>query len=134
MQIPSADAFSREPDSGAPVRYWAAIPGASYDLHLPEGAHFEPDAASLAFAEPVVGQLEALLDEAVEHVRRYADVERLGLAGGRPDLTCVFCDAERGRVEVSFNWEVQLYILWTVAFHWSASGSRSPVELSIRPF
>jgi hypothetical protein len=134
MHIPSADQFRSEPGSGVPVRYWAAIPGTGYDLHVPEGADFEPDAASLAFAEAVLSDLDAILDEAVEHVRRYVDVDRLGLAGRRPEPTGVFCDAGRERVEVSFSWEVQLYTLWTVAFRWGGAGRRTPVELSVRPF
>jgi hypothetical protein len=133
MQIPSADGFSREPDSGAPARYWAAVPGAGFDLHVPEGAGFGPDAASLAFAEKVLPHLDAILNEAREHVRRYADAERLGIAHGRPELHGVFCDVARRRVEVGFSWEVQMHIFWTVAFHWDGAGRRTPVELSIRP-
>ena len=134
MRIPSADEFRHEPDTGAPARYWAPIPGTGYDLHVPEGAEFEPDAASLAFARVVLPALDDILDDAVEAVRRYADFGRLGLEGRRPEPTGVFCDAGRERVEISFTWEVQLYTLWTVAFRWGDGGRRTALEVSARPF
>lgn len=136
MQIPSADRFRPDRDRyypRLPVRYYAAIANTGYDLHVPEGAEDEPDAASIAFAAAVLPALDAILDEAVEHVRKYADVERLAIARGRPDVHGVFCDAQYERVEIGFSWEVQMYISWTVAFHWDGTGRRSPVELSVRP-
>lgn len=135
MQIPSADRFRPEHDPRnprLPVRFFAPVPGAGYDLHVPEGADGEPDAASLAFAGAVLSALDAIVDEAVQHVRGYADAERLGIARGRPDLHGVFCDAAYQRVEVGLSWQAQMYILWTVAFRWNGSGRRSPDELSVR--
>lgn len=136
MQIPPAEQFRPEHDRHnlrLPARYFAPIAGTGYDLHVPEGVEDEPDTASIAFAETVLAALDAILEEAVEHVRRYADVERLGIASGRPDVHGVFCDAQYGWVEVGFSWEVQMNISWTVAFHWSGTGRRSPIELSVRP-
>lgn len=115
------------------MRYFAPIAGTGYDLHVPEGVADEPDAASLAFAQAVLSAIDAIVNEAVEHVRRYADVERLGIARGRPDLHGVFCDAQDERVEVGFSWEVQLYLIWTVSFHWDGTGRRTAVQLSVRP-
>ena len=136
MQIPSADRFRREHSRHhrrLPVRYFAAIAGTGFDLHVPEGVEDEPDAASLVLAQAVLPAIDAIMDEAVEHVRRYVDAERLGIARGLPDLHGVFCDAQYERVEVGFSWEVQLNLFWTVAFHWDGTGRRSPVELSVRP-
>ena len=136
MQIPSAEQFRPEHDRHnprLPVRYFAPIAGTGYDLHVPEGVEDEPDAASLVFAQAVLPALDAIVDEAVEHVRRYADTERLGIARGRPDVHGVFCDAPCERVEIGFSWEAQMNISWTVAFHWNGTGRRSPVELSVRP-
>ena len=137
MQIPSADRFRAERsrhNPRLPVRFFAPVAGTGYDLNVPEGVEDEPDAASLAFAATVLPAIDAVLDEAVEHVRRYVDAERMGIARGRPDLHGVFCDAEHARVEVSFSWEVQLYLLWTVAFHWNGTGRRNPMEMSVRPY
>ena len=136
MQIPSADRFRAERDRynpRLPVRYHAPIPDTGYDLHVPEGVEDEPDAASIAFAQTVLAALDAIVDEAVEHVRSHVDAERLGIARGRPDVHGVFCDAAFARVEVGFTWQVQPYSFWTVAFHWDGTGRRSPVELSLRP-
>jgi hypothetical protein len=133
MPIPPAESFRSEPGSDTPTRCWAALPEAGYDLAVPEGVEWEPEARSLVLAEVVLPVLDSTLDEAIDHVRRYADVQRLGIASSRPELLCVFCDAPRERVELSFYWEAQLYILWTVAFDWSGTGARTPVELSIRP-
>ncbi len=134
MQIPPPESFRAEDESWSPQRYWASVPGAGYDLYVPGGESWGPDAASLALAERVLPELGALVVEAVTHVGTLVDVQRLGLAGSDPDVTGVYCDAQRGRVEVSFNWEVQLYILWKVTFAWRADGRRTPVELSARPF
>lgn len=136
MQIPPAERFRHEQsrhNPGLPVRYFAPIAGTGYDLHVPEGAEDEPDAASLAFGRVVLPTIDAVLDEAVEHVRRYVDADRLGIARGRPDVHGVFCDAQNQRVEVGFSWEAQLYLFWTVAFHRDGAGRRTPVELSVRP-
>jgi hypothetical protein len=133
MQIPSPENFSAEDDSSRAQRYWAPVPGTGYDLSVPGGEDWEPDAASLALAQRVLPALDALVDEAAAYIGRVAD-EELGLAGSRPGVTGVHCDARRERVEVSLNWEVQRYILWTVAFAWRADGSRTPVELSARAF
>jgi hypothetical protein len=133
MLIPSADQFRSDPGTDTPTRCWAALSEAGYDLAVPEGVEWEPEARSLAFAETVLPAVDSILDEAVDHVRRYADVQRLGIGSSRPELLCVFCDAAWERVELSFFWEVQLYIHWTVAFHWSGTGARTPVELSIKP-
>ncbi|HEY0018034.1 MAG TPA: hypothetical protein VGC13_17090 [Longimicrobium sp.] len=136
MQIPSADQFRPERDPGnprLPVRWFAPIADEGYDLHVPEGAEGEADAASVAFAGVVLSSLDAIMDEAVEHMRKYADAERLGIGRGRPDVHGVFCDARYERVEIGFSWEAQMYILWTVAFRWDGAGRRSPVELSVRP-
>jgi hypothetical protein len=136
MQIPSAEQFGLEHDRHnprLPARYFAPIAGTGYDLHVPGGVEDEPDTASIAFAETILPALDAILDEAVEHVRRYADVERVGIARARPDVHGVFCDAQYERVEIGFSWEAQMNVSWTVAFHWSGTGRRSPVELSVRP-
>lgn len=136
MQIPSAEQFRPEHDRHnprPPARYFAPVVGTGYDLHVPEGVEDEPDTASIAFAETVLPALDAILDEAVEYVRRYADAERLGIARSRPEVHGVFCDARYERVEVGFSWEAQLYLFWTVAFRWNGTGRRSPVELSLRP-
>jgi hypothetical protein len=136
MQIPSADRFRPERDRHnprLPVRYCAPIPDTGFDLHVPEGVEDEPDTASIALAQTVLPALDAILDEAMEHVRRYVDTERLGIARERADVHGVFCDAAYTRVEVGFTWEVQPYTFWTVAFHWDGTGRRTPVELSVRP-
>jgi hypothetical protein len=136
MQIPSADQFRPERDSHnprLPVRWYAPVPDTGYDLHVPEGVEDEPDAASIALAQTVLPALDAMVDEAMEHVRRYVDAGRLGMAQGRADVHGVFCDAAYARVEVSFSWEIQMNVLWTVAFHWDGAGRRTPVELSMRP-
>jgi hypothetical protein len=136
MQIPPADRFRSEHDRRnprLPVRWFAPVPDTGYDLHVPEGVEDEPDAASIAFARTVLPALDAIVDEAVEHVRRYVDAERLGIARGRPDVHGVFCDAAYERVEVSVSWEVQMNTMWTVSFHWDGTGRRAPVELSVRP-
>lgn len=136
MKIPSADQFRPEHDPRdpwLPVRWFAPVAGTGYDLHLPEGAEDEPDVASLAFARTVLPALDAIVDEAVEHVRRYVDAERLGIARGRPDVHGVFCDAAYARVEVGFTWESQMYTFFTVTFRWDGTGPRTPVELSVRP-
>jgi hypothetical protein len=136
MQIPSADRFRSERDPHncrLPVRYFAPVPDSACDLHVPEGAEGEADPASIVFAQTVLADLDAIVDQAVAHVRHYVDAERLGIAGGRPDVHGVFCDAAYARVEVGFSWEVQMNTLWTVAFHQDGTGHRSPVELSVRP-
>lgn len=136
MQIPPTERFRREysrQNRRLPARYFAPIAETRYDLYVPEGVEDEPDIASIAFAETVLAALDATLDEAVEHVRRYVDAERLGIASGRPDLHGVFCDAQYERVEVGFSWEVQLYLFWTVSFHWDGTGRRTPIEMSVRP-
>jgi hypothetical protein len=135
MQIPSADRFRRERDTHnprLPVRFYAPVPDTGYDLHVPEGVEDEPDTASIAFAQAVLPALDEILDEAMEHVRRYVDAQRLGIAQGRPDVHGVFCDAAYARVEVGFSWEVQANTFWTVAFRWDGTGRRTPVELSVR--
>jgi hypothetical protein len=136
MQIPPADQFrpERDPrDPRLPVRWFAPVADSGYDLHVPEDAEGEADAASVAFAGAVLPALDSMVDEAVGHVRKYADAERLGIAHGRPDVHGVFCDARYERVEIGFSWEAQMYILWTVAFQGDGAGRRSPVELSVRP-
>ncbi|HEX8321356.1 hypothetical protein [Longimicrobium sp.] len=133
MLIPPAENFRSESGSDIPMRCWASLPEMGYDLGVPVGVEWEPEARSLALAETVLPSIDSILDEAVGHVRKYADVQRLGIVSSRPELLCVFCDAARERVELSFFWEVQLYIHWTVAFHWSGTGARTPLELSIRP-
>ncbi|HEU4881448.1 MAG TPA: hypothetical protein VFT45_04355 [Longimicrobium sp.] len=136
MQIPSADRFRPERDQHnprLPVRWYAPVPDTGYDLHVPEGVEDEPDPASITFAQTVLAALDAILDEAMEHVRRYVDAQRLGIAQGRADVHGVFCDAACARVEVGFSWEIQMNVLWTVAFYWDGSGRRTPVELSVRP-
>ncbi|HEX6371856.1 MAG TPA: hypothetical protein VF006_23235 [Longimicrobium sp.] len=136
MHIPPADRFRSERDRNnprLPVRCFAPVAGTGYDLLVPEGVENEPDAASLALAQVVLPAIDAIVDEAVDHVRRYVDAERLGIAAGRPDVHGVFCDAAYERVEVSFSWEVQIYLLRTVAFHRDGTGRRTPVELSVRP-
>jgi hypothetical protein len=136
MQIPLADQFRPEHDERdprLPVRWFSPVAGTGYDLHVPEGVEDEPDATSLAFARTVLPALDAIVDEAVEHVRRYVDVERLGIARGRPDVHGVFCDAANARVEVGFTWEAQMYTFFTVTFRGDGTGPRMPVELSVRP-
>lgn len=136
MQIPSADQFRPDrdrPDPRLPVRWFAPVAGTGYDLHVPEGVEDEPEPASLEFARTVLPTLDAIVDEAVEHVRRYVDAERLGIAGGWPDVHGVFCDAFFTRVEVGFTWEAQMYTFFTVTFRWDGTGPRTPVELSVRP-
>lgn len=133
MPIPPAENFRSESGSDTTMRCWAALPETGYDLAVPVGVEWEPEARSLALAETVLGAVDSILDEAIDYVRKYAHVQRLGIAGSRPELLCVFCDAARERVELSFFWEVQLYIHWTVAFAWSGTGARTPVELRIRP-
>jgi hypothetical protein len=135
MQIPPADLFRPERDSGRPPRVWASVPDTGFDLYVPDcdpDGDSVPAAASLALAATVLADLDALRDAAVAHLARYVDAERLLLVG-TPHVLGVSCDAGRARVELSLNWDSALYTLWTVAFVWHADGRRSPVELSVRP-
>lgn len=133
MQLPPPDRFRHDPYNPEPPRCWASVPGTSYDVIVPSiGDDDEPDPPSLALAAEVLPQLDALVDEAAEHIRYYADAQRLGLQG-RPDAFGVYCDAQRRRVEVSVNWQVHLYTLWTVTFHLHENGRRYPILLTVKP-
>lgn len=127
MQVPSPESFTHE--SG----YWvgppcsAPVPGADFDLHVPDWEG-DPDPLALEYAERVLPQVYELRAKAAEHIKGAVQVRWIpDLDPEKAQIVSLFCEGGSQTVVLELNWETDLYNLWSVRFI-----ALQPVEFGCR--
>ena len=118
MEIPPLDRFRQQPGTAYGPPFSVDPQGAGFTLAIPEGDEtWTPHEPSYRLALLVLPELEAMTANAVEHLGRFVDFARVGIAG-EPYLNHVECDARASKVTLSMSWETDVYGEWSFTFPW----------------
>lgn len=125
MLLPPRQEFRPEAESG---RWVASSEQGDYDLAVPGDAG-GPQEAALELLEDAEGDQAKLFEHARHHVAAFCQAPEYGLAN---DPTMVELEITRCRgnpvANVTFNFESDVYGLWSVAFSKVAPGKWVPVS------
>jgi hypothetical protein len=116
MRVPPPEAFTSE--SGYWVRppFWAPLPEAGFDLHVP-GWMDGPDPVALEYAERVPPRVRDLRAEAARHIGQAVQVRSIPrLDPEEAEIVSLFCEGGSGTVILELSWEADLCNLWYVKF------------------
>lgn len=116
MQVPSPEHFTHESGYWVGPPWWARVPGADFDLHVPDWEG-EPDPVALEFAARVLPRVHDLRAEAARYIGHAVQVRSIPrLDPEEADIVSLFCEGGSGTVILELNWDADLYNLWHVRF------------------
>lgn len=134
MQIPPIDRFKQENTTDHGLVWWANPEGADFTLTLPdgetdweEGGEARPHVPSYQFAARVLGEVGSLQQKALEFLARIVSFEKLAL-DGEPYVIGLHCDSDREEVVVELAWTEDVYVRFSVTFHWRLHHAQLPPD------